>query len=178
MINLLPDNERVRIKKEYRLRLFDAGLVLLFSLAIVGFVVLLPTYLLSHFREVEAGDAALGANAASRDAENQTLLTTLGSANALATALAPAPENLSAANFVALIASDKTPGNSVTSLLYSKSPNGNQKITVQGVAGTRDDLTAFTQALEGDSRIASVNLPISDLAADSNVQFSFDVIAK
>ena len=50
--------------------------------------------------------------------------------------------------------------------------NGPSEFRLKGVAGTRDDLLAFTKLLSGSDLIAEVNSPISNLLKDRNVGFS------
>ncbi len=60
----------------------------------------------------------------------------------------------------------------VFSFNLSRLSTSSIEATLQGVAPTRDDLLAFKARLEGLAPGARVDLPISTLAKNTNVQFS------
>ena len=82
------------------------------------------------------------------------------------------PEQFSTA--IAAIAAIRGPV-SITSFAVEQPSPSVIAVTVQGQAPTRDALLAFKDRLAGIAPGASVDLPISELARDSNIQFSVQV---
>jgi hypothetical protein len=82
------------------------------------------------------------------------------------------PEQFSTA--IAAIAAIRGPV-SITSFAVEQPSSSVIVVTVQGQAPTRDALLAFKDRLAGIAPGASVDLPISELARDSNIQFSVQV---
>ena len=49
------------------------------------------------------------------------------------------------------------------------------KITVSGVASTRQDLAVFRDGVSGDKRFSAVDLPISNLIKDKDLLFTMNI---
>ena len=191
MINLLPETEKSLIQKEYHLRLIGLWLVFAFVATLVCLVLLTPSYILSYYQntaELRAAATAAG------NTQGPNALAVLTSTNALVSVLAPATAagtTTSPSDIIDLIVGDRG-ANTISSFSYSENAGGASggssaataptvtapTITIQGIAKDRDSLLSMNQALQGESVFASVNLPISDLALDTNIPFSMTITVK
>jgi hypothetical protein len=170
----LPYNEQRAIKREYRIR---ATIVLLFFLSvaiIVGVGSLFPTYIRASREEsarindvtaLKKTNEIMALESTEKDLEKSTILMSV-------LASSTEPEQFSTA--IAAIAAIRGPV-SITSFAVEQPSSSVIVVTVQGQAPTRDALLAFKDRLAGIAPGASVDLPISELARDSNIQFSVQV---
>jgi hypothetical protein len=170
----LPSAEQKNIKREYRIR---AAIVLLFFLSValvVGVGSLFPAYI--HASQEEASrlrDVAALKNADQTKALESTensLTKSSALMSALASSTVPAP--FSAA--IAAIAAIRGPI-VVTSFSFGQQSASSLVVIVEGNAGTRASLLSFKSRLLDLAPGVSVDLPISELARDNDIQFSMQV---
>lgn len=173
MINLLPQNEKILIQKEYRLRLLAVWLIFIFIGTLICLVLLTPSFVLSLYEldvqnqfTTKEPNQPVGANP-------QAVLAT---ADSLLAALTPASSSVPTmpSAIIDLINGDRN-GNTITSFLFSQNASNTPVVTIQGTAQSRDSLLAMSRALQQESAVAAVDLPVSDLAMDSNIPFSIEV---
>lgn len=174
MINILPESGRGIVKREYRIRLVAVFLFLLALLSLVTAVMLLPSYL---FATVESEQASLEearllaakVPGAKTDAEvitavNQQI------AGLEAFMMAPRPSE-------ALLEVLQSAGSGIE-LVRVSYEGGAGSISLSGKATSRDMLLQFSKALQKLPIVASVDLPVSDLAKNTNVSFSMTLVLK
>lgn len=74
----------------------------------------------------------------------------------------------------------KMPSIKITDISYENNTKDNalnaKKITIQGLAPSREVLLLFRKALEDNSLFKSVDLPISNFVKGSNIQFYLNLI--
>ena len=68
-------------------------------------------------------------------------------------------------------------GISITSFDISYDGSALSTLSIDGLADTRSDLVTFRNIIEGDQVFSGVQVPISDLAPASHIQFSMRVSA-
>jgi Tfp pilus assembly protein PilN len=174
MINLLPQNEKLLIEKEYRLRLKTIGVVFVLVALIVGIVFLLPSYVLSIYRE---GAAAQVAKDGVQSSKHEKITKEVQDLKIVLGVLAPDAIKASPTDIVTLITKHISADIKVTSISYISDKTG-FKVTVRGLAKSRQSLATYTQDLEGEQLIDKVNLPVSNFAKDSNINFTLDFTIK
>jgi Tfp pilus assembly protein PilN len=177
MINLLPEQQKRELSREYRRRLLVVAVAFCVGVITIAAVLLIPSYLFSLYQEQGASAATAAANR-STDGQSTQLLSQVA---ALRTTIAVLDADSSAKKvqptvLIATIIKDLPAGDAINSFGIDAG-GGNLVINLAGVAMTRESLEAFTDALKGESAIASVDLPISNLAADTDVSFNIVVTA-
>ena len=65
----------------------------------------------------------------------------------------------------------KMPNIKITNISYENDPREGKKISIRGIAPSREVLLSFRIALESDSSFKQVNLPISNFVKGSNIEF-------
>jgi hypothetical protein len=78
---------------------------------------------------------------------------------------------------ISLIIKDRTVENTVATIHFALSPTDKNSYTliVSGLAKTRQSLVAFSEALRKEPLIQKVDLPVSNLTKESNIQFTLTI---
>lgn len=175
MFNLLPQDHQSFLKKEYRRRRATLILMSLFTLCVLGIITLFPSYLLSLQKEKEISTEDLDAGSDIRS-EIATLNQTV---NDLKNNVSIVLENDSHKRVYSILADvieKRSKGIVLKSLLYGTEGDDPIKVSVVGVAETRENLLSFTKELETLSMFSNVNVPVSNFAKDRDIEFSLDLI--
>lgn len=175
MINLIPPEARARIVTEYWFRVIT---VWLFMSAVVGTAIaalLLPAYVLVT-SQVEVYKTSAEA-AALRVTEQDNAATILKNTTAQATLIVSGGAEQSLLEIFDIVEAEIDAG-SVLINEYSFTRNAHVlgEVRVEGVAATRLALASFRDALIKQPLIEKVDLPISNLAKDKDIQFSFTLV--
>lgn len=176
MFNFLPIGYKKRAKREYNFRLWTIAFVLFSIVSLASCALAVPAYIAAsnHYKQALSEETqASGAIESDNAGSAATVVQKVSSYIAAAQSLTP----LSADTIVEPIVSARPSGVVVTSISVN-SASGQIIATVAGVAGTRDELIAFQNALQGIAQFGNVNLPVSYLAQDSNINYSIAVTLK
>ncbi len=182
MINLLPASEKNEIRKEYRLRALTTFFAMLFAALLVTVFSFLPTYFFAlsrheAFLSESQSDAMREQVSRAKDMET-TVLETNKKIDALKSgASAPRVKDI----FLEILES-KSGGIAITGLSYdfsSGSGKGATNVGTVGITGRSSDratLLAFKDALAQKKEFGAVDLPISNLVKDTNLDFSINLV--
>lgn len=203
MTNLLPENYKRAIKREYQVRRAIVTLVLLSVLGVVSAISFLPSFMTVLERRASAQNELDQLKAESEEKDIQRHLDQLKRINQLTEVLEPPRSELR--NYVILnnLLEKSVAGVSLTGLTIQKQdldrtseeakdpaaaeegqepaaedkPARSRKvrISLSGMAEDRETLTSFSQALEGVRFVDSVHLPVSELASKQDIEFSMEL---
>lgn len=180
MANLLPQEYRKGLYREYGLRLAICGLVLLaFSMA-VAVLLLAPSLILTEAR-YEQNQTRLDSVTSSTSSEGfEQVKDIIASTNKKLEAVQSSQYGkLKPTDTVSLITQSKPAGVQVYKLrLEEVDDEQAATINITGNASTRDSLLSFEKNLKNNSQVTSVELPISTLADRRNAEFSMTVTMK
>lgn len=178
MLNLLPQQQKILLQKEYFRRRM---IVLLGSIAlalVISLVLLSPLYFLTRSRaeetkrELESAKRALDAELPPKE-----IMAELQTAVHNAEALKPLTKSLSVYELVKIFeARPKTIR--IEGISFLEQAEGRPTITVNGRAENRDSLTAFGRVLESRVEFATVNLPVSNFVKEKDINFSMTITLK
>ena len=73
------------------------------------------------------------------------------------------------------VVSRKIPGIEITHIFYENSPINGKKISISGLASSRERLLLFRQSFENYTIFKKVDLPISNFVKGSNIQFNLNL---
>jgi hypothetical protein len=177
MINLLPENEKKFFKKEYRLRVATVMLAMIFTLIVTLGVLLLPSVALTMYKRRVAQNSSIQP-VTTIQKEYSELLKEVNAAKAYMVILAPEKPRVQATDVVALVTKHKLPGIKVTGVQYTATDKAGFKVIIHGVAQSRQSLIDFRAALEKEPGIEKIQLPVSNLIKDTNIDFSFEITNK
>jgi len=177
MFNLLPFEERKRLQKEYLLRILVLFFWGIFITGIIGLASLLPAYFLSKtkYRSVTEEHQSLTKILELKE-KNDNLASLLKELEEETTVLGNKTSILLPTDIFQKIIGKKSNAISLGAFTYQivpdkKDPN-KKSLVVSGIAQTRESLVAFVDKLRGDSVFSRVDLPVSNLAKSSKINFS------
>lgn len=172
MFNLLPQYQRAKLEKEYRLRIIVVVLAFACAFFVISAISLIPTYIISQgvIEDIESQVEAYKARAAS--AGNTPASTALKQVKDLTTAL-----QSDGRQSVSEVFSDIITARPDGVKLYGLSLNNgeNRAVQLNGMASTRQSLVDFKKNLEKLSAVKAVDLPISMLTKSTDLEFSIAV---
>lgn len=179
MINILPENEKVLLRKEYRLRLVTVGLFMLSFILTVAFFLLIPFYVLSD-NKINALNIQLGQyNVSSSDGSENNLTKVITEINQNLELLnRNQKENNLSQDILSSILSNRPAGVKFSRLFYSTSVDGKRTIDINGQANNRTVLRSFEETLRKNKYVESTKLPVSNFTKRSDIDFSINITLK
>lgn len=187
MPNLLPNNEKKGIRREYALRRIIMILILLGITGVVAMIGLFPSYVLVQQRFAEVNRELSNLEAQVDTEESQRITQQLEQTNTLLKSLEPYEDHVP---FYVMIRQlfDQTPdGIRVTGVTYERNRIENEdgektgekvSISINGTAATRDILTSFKSQVENMPMVDTVSLPISSIAKREDISFNMELTSK
>ena len=175
MFNLLPENLKKQITKEYKLRLF---IVAMFSLIIVQasfLVFLFPSWLVSNYKEKDFSSRNDEVNKSLSALDISSTTAFIKSLNARLVVINDGLEYPRLVPVVDTILSKKTPSIKIGAVYYTSNSATTGTLTVSGVSSTREALVSFADKIKEVEYLKKVDLPISNLAKDKNIEFSINM---
>lgn len=175
MRNLLPFANRKKVKREYRLRLITLTLFMAASVVAIGSISILPTLFLSQSKKLSIENQAEFVERSIAHREAEVSLETLRDSRSRLALLATEDEQTTLTETIEVLCQcETTPLVDIDGFFY-ETFGGIAKINVTGVASTRDALLSYKGRLERSEIFSSVELPISNLARDRDIEFTITV---
>ncbi len=175
MFNLLPESIKDVIRKEYRLRLFIIILSFIVAVQISFLVFLFPSWLISSYKENDflvRSDEANRAIVSLDIASTTESIRLLNEKTVLLDSLLEYPKVIPLIN---TLISLKTSSIRFNSINYVSEGKNNASLSIEGISDRRDSLVSFSDSLRNDPIFKEVDLPISNLAKDRNIEFNITV---
>ncbi len=173
MINLLPVEDKIFIKREYLRRLLIVIGIFSFSLIFAAIFLLLPSYFLTISQkktfenQLESVITNLNRQDASRIEANVNHL------NAKLAFFSGQKDEQRLSEIIKHIVENRNKGISLSYFSYQKSENvAGDIILLQGKAWTRNDFLAFVELLGNIEKIKNVESPPSNLLKMENIPFT------
>jgi hypothetical protein len=174
---LVPQYERMALRREYRLRSF---VVLCFALSIagiVGIVTLFPAFLLTSVEEKSAESDLLLIKKAKDVSGLTAIQQKVASSQSLLSVLSTGIDQYRLSVLIEEIVAEKRTVK-INSLALSLVSTSTVNISIEGIAPTRDTLLAFKSRLLSIRPQSKVDLPVSGLAKSTNIPFSIQMTQK
>lgn len=177
MFNLLPENQRKNIEREYKMRrLVVAGALFLAVLVVAVVSLAAPDILFRQkYKEAKQNSSYLEKSAVLKKSEQLSLETKL--ANQKIESLKP-EATIAVYDLFKKIVNNKPAGIKIESLSYSKKNTERIDVSVGGVASNREALMDFQKNLGKEQEFVNVDLPLSDLVKGVNAPFLIKITAK
>lgn len=175
MTNVLPPEKLQQLRSGVRAKFVMTAALVLAVAAIAGLIALAPAFFVVYFSKIKSpaelstqGDAEM-----QRRADQEIAARTRALLKEVAT-LTKKPISPSEAITAAYSLSPK--GVTVGGAAYTKGEPGT--ITLVGVAKSRDEVSAFRDALEGDDRFVTVSVPVAALVGVLEGNFTITLTGK
>jgi hypothetical protein len=143
-------------------------------LLIMSFI---PTAIYSKYKN-RTVDAQLGLVKSTQTTDEKETSLIVTKLNGLADVLSRDSDQISSIGLVDKILSLKNSNISLVSLSILEGENGLRKITVSGISRSRDDLTRFNKNLISDGSFGNIDLPVSNLIKNSDLNFTMTMTHK
>lgn len=146
----------------------------LWSVAILlGMFILIPPYVLTHSQVSAYKDSA--ASASEKIANYETLSKELARSGTWAQMMKDNFSLTSTSEYIALFRSLERDGIEITQIVIKRGEKGVEPIVISGTADNRQALAAFRDNVMTQEMVASVDLPLSNLAKDRDIPFEVRV---
>ncbi len=176
MFTLLPQQQKKKLWKLYRIRLAIIFLLFVTTMSLVSIGFLFPSYISLAFNKDALNIDTKNLESKIAEKNNKGLNETLDQIKI--TLLSVNPDETNILESIRIIL-DRMPHDiSVQSLNYTRGQDAPSSIVVNGVAGDRNSLIIFTKQLQSELMFDSVNLPVSNLAKQSETPFSLTILGK
>ncbi len=178
MINLIPNEEKKKMSKDFYFRLITLIFIMLSASALTASIAILPAYFLSF-----VGENFINAKLESQEdeyaslSEQNALMVVKDLENKL-NLVENAQKNQPAFSQKVIneIILKKIPNIKITEISYQNDPKMGEKINISGKALSREVLLSFRRALENDTAFSEVDLPISNFVKGSDIKFYLSLI--
>ncbi len=179
VVNVLPEEEKNLIKKEYWKR-FSIVLINIFSLmVIISTLLLLPSYFFSLAKENMSENRLESFNLANKDISNLNLDNTIKDINKKLDLIATVkPGYLLYDDILSKVLSTRPEGITFSQLLYSQRKDKSLIIEIHGIARDRITLRNFKTIVDNNPNITSSTLPINDYLNKTNLDFNIVGVLK
>ena len=176
MINLIPPTAKKGIRLEYWLRVVTTWFALLTGALIASIAVMAPAYVLIN---LQIGSSAESSAAASQKiAGYESVANELNRSNIEAKAVIDTTAYVPISEYISIIRKLEGPDITISDIQIGRSKDSFSPIQVKGEAVDRQSLAQFRDSLLAEPTVASVDLPISNLAKDKDIQFNLSVTVK
>lgn len=169
MINLIPASAKKSLIKEYWVRAVSVWFLLWATTLFLGMFLLVPSYVLIDSQVSAYKDSA--ASASEKIANYKKVSDELTRSGKLATIM---KDNFAldfASDYVTLFRNLEYSGITISEISIERTDKGIAPIRIAGVATDRQALAAFRDRALEEEQIIAVDLPISNLAKDKDINF-------
>jgi hypothetical protein len=175
MFNLLPENLKSFIHSEYRMRRLVLALLFIILIEISLLIFLFPTWLESNAKEKAITKQSEQASESLKNSDINPATVIIKSINTKLSVLNVALNYPKVTPFVNQILEKKSSTISINQITYNLVSSSTANITVGGVSKTREALVSFVKKLQETNSFKKVDLPISNLAKDKNIEFTLNL---
>ena len=178
MINLIPNEEKKKMSKDFYFRLITVFFVMLGISLLVASVAILPSYFLSFAEESDINTKLELQNNEPIPLPDQNTLMVIKDLKNKLSQIENIQKNKSifSQKVINEIIFKKTSNIKITEISYQKDPQTGEKIKISGLASSREVLLSFRRALEDDIAFSKVDLPISNFVKGSDIKFNLSLI--
>lgn len=178
MINLIPNEEKKMMIKDFYYRLVTVILLMLSLVALIASIALLPSYFLSSVKKNvinEQLDKEIVEEISSYDQQTLLAVSALDSKLSLLEK-SERDKFLVSDRVISEILSNRISNIKITQISFENNEIKGKQISIRGTAPSRERLTLFRRALESNPLFKEVDLPISNFIKGSNIQFYLSLI--
>lgn len=173
MLELILENKKKDLQKEYKLRFLNVSLIMI-SLVLVMWIILMVPLLINVKVEKEPleekmrllENSALAKDRASLETLSKELSNTINVFNS---------DKVSFSEVINNLTEKQAQDISVKLLAIEKSEAGELTLNIQGVANSRNGLRSFSDAISADPLFSKIDIPFSSFTKDTDIPFSFSI---
>ena len=178
MINLIPNEEKKEMAKDFYLRLATMSFLMLGISFLVSSVLIVPSYILSSSEkssfetklEIQKGEVI--------PLPDQNTISVIKDLKTKISLVENTEKNkvIFSQKILNEIILKKIPSIKITAISYQSDSQKGKTISIVGKAPSREVLLSFRRALEDNPAFSKVDLPISNFIKGSNIRFYLTLI--
>ncbi len=172
MVNLISPELRTRLSARYVIRLVTITTLTVGTVFLITAVLMLPTYFFIHAEADQATEYVETAKAIADERAKGAAQETLSTFHESVRLLTENTREPSYGRILSFLTDARPRGVALSDIAVVYEDNGNASVSVGGVARTRAELIAYSQALKEVIEFSDVAVPVSDLVADVDSSFS------
>lgn len=174
MFNLLPNLFKDEIKAEYNLRKWIVLLSLVLFLQISFLALTISIWTIFLDKETEASNQVKKENEVMLSQSTNDILKVINATNQKITIIDKTMFSPEILPIYDTIISQKTTGISLREFNYNSSAT-ESTLSLKGLADTRETLVSFVKKLQDLKVFSNVDLPVSNLAKQKDIEFNIDI---
>ena len=178
MLNLLPEKQKKIVVTQYWLRVSITVLFSLIIVLLIAIAFLAPTFIYSKDRTVQLEEQSLILENEARESGRIELSEDLKRWQMLVKLLDASVEKINIAETESIIKEKQTLSISIDGLEFYRRENDDKEVSeikISGIAKDRQSLFEFQNRLKEVEVFESVELPVSNFAANINIDFMLTV---
>ncbi len=175
MFNVLPENLKQKVKAEYKIRRMTVILISVLFLQMSFLVFLLPSWIISVYKEKDAISQVEDVKQSSLSKGASPIASVITDTNKKLFFINSLLTYQQVSPIIDSVLSNKTPSISLNEFSYTSGNASTSTLVLGGVSATREALVAFVKSLEKSGAFKTVDLPVSNLAKDKNIDFSINL---
>lgn len=178
MINLIPNEEKKIMTRDFYFRLLVVFFMIIGSCVLITSVSIIPSYLNSLYKKNLANQKLAAQNATPKPEVDQKTTAELADFDKKLSLVENAEKNKydPSSKVINEVLSRVTANIKINEINYQNDSVLGKSINVIGIASNRQDLLVFRQSLGADSAFKNVNLPISSYVKDSDISFYVSIV--
>lgn len=178
MINLIPNQEKKRKVKDFYFRLGVVFLVTMAVCILINLVAILPAYFLSSVKKNLVEEKLATQKSDPIPITDQNTLATITDLKSKLDLIEKAEQGkyLVSTSVINEVLLKKMPDIKITEISYNYNSTNGKKVSISGIAPSRERLLLFRNALQEDVAFKKVDLPISNFIKGSDIEFSLTLI--
>ncbi len=178
MINLIPNQEKKKMTKDFYIRLLSLCFIMLSTCIFLASLLLLPSYFFSSYKNNTAKDKLGMQNSGEIPTFNKEASAIIEDINSKMNILEKSNKSkfLVSEKIIQNILLKKPQNIQITQVSYDDHVTAGKKISISGVALSRDALLSFRKSLEDSSMFKTIDLPISNFVKGANIQFYLTLV--
>lgn len=179
VVNVLPEEEKSILKREYWKRFSIVLTTFIISIIFIAILLLLPSYFLTLTKQ-RIAEAKLdefntqNVNLTSKDLDKAT--EDINNKTALLSSI-KAPFSIHNDIF-SIVLLNRPDGINISQILFNQRKDRKFIIEVSGVASDRGALRSFKESIDSNIKVASTEMPISNYIEKTNLSFNISIILK
>jgi len=175
MLNLLPNEEKINIRKRYIARFVLVSSTMFFLVVFMAIFFLFPIYYLSdakHQAVLNRAEIIKSEEISTGSDKFKEVINLLN--NKISILNTNNNDSVTPHEVIRIITRHTSEKLKIKGIFYDKIEDGSILITLRGVSDDRESLFSFVKTLEGEDKL-SANLPVSNLVKGQDIDFSIQV---
>lgn len=175
MFNLLFQEEKENVRREYRRRLIVVSLWFLLAALLLGLILLFPSYFISASYEKKISAEYKAVKDSLRSENYEQLDSLLRETGKKLKILSPRKNIHYFHDVIAGLLRNRSSNIKISRITFRSGGENGGEAQIIGTANKREDLLSFNRSLEREKMFSKVELPISSFAKDTDISFSIKI---